>query len=326
MSATPTPIPSSDAIWRIGSIGDVGAPTTVVQRSGRLVRLADLLGDTDAPSVLSLLADWDAWAPRLDGLNHSAAATELDPETVTWLPPVVYPRKLIICGANYRAHLAEMGVDPTVFTRPYTVLKPATTSLIGHGASIVIPDQLEWPDWEGELGVVIGRRVRHCSAEDALAAVAGYLPVNDVSARDWMGSPLPVVGQDWVLGKGFDTFTPAGPLITPAQFVDDPQALELRLWVNDVLKQDTSTADMLFGVAELVTHLSSILTLEPGDMLLTGSPSGVGFGRSPRERLEPGDSVRIEISGLGTLQNNVIAESDQPTPSNPIVQGANRDH
>lgn len=309
MSTEPTIDPPE--LWRIGSIGDVRAPTTVVQRSGRLVALHTLLG-SPAPTVLEILQDWTQWESRLDALDLDSAEKDLDADEVSWLPPVVYPRKLIICGANYRAHLAEMGVDPDVFTRPYTVLKPASTSLIGHRDAIVIPEQLEWPDWEGELGVVIGRRTRRCRPADALSAVAGYLPVNDVSARDWMGSSLPVVGQDWVLGKGFDTFTPAGPLITPARFVPDPQSLRLTLSVNGTLKQDTMTSDMLFSVAELITHLSSILTLEPGDMLLTGSPSGVGFGRDPRERLEPGDVVRVEVSGLGTLESDVTREFSRP--------------
>jgi 2-keto-4-pentenoate hydratase/2-oxohepta-3-ene-1,7-dioic acid hydratase in catechol pathway len=267
----------------------------------------DSVGDA---SVRAILESWAVWQERLTELaGASDDAPPLDPEALSWLPPVVYPRKIVICGANYRAHVTEMGGDPDALTHPFTLLKPATTSVIGHQQPIVIPRQVTWIDWEGELGVVIGHRVRHLALADALTAVAGYCPVNDVSARDWMDAQVPGVGMDWTLHKGFDGFTPAGPLITPARFVDDPQQLTIKLTVNGATKQETSTSDMIFGVAQLITHLTSVMTLEPGDMLLTGSPSGVGFGRKPPEHLEPGDEVILSIGGVGTLVNPVIAET-----------------
>jgi 2,4-diketo-3-deoxy-L-fuconate hydrolase len=311
MSSEASPID----VWRFGSVGNVTAPRTVLERHGALFDLDTVLcaagldpaGDT---SVCAIVEDWAAWEPRLAQLaTTSDEAPRLDPQALSWLPPVVYPRKIVICGANYRAHVTEMGGDPDALDHPFTLLKPATTSPIGHRQPIVIPHQVTWIDWEGELGVVIGRRVRRVALADALTAVAGYCPVNDVSARDWMDAQVPGVGMDWTLHKGFDGFTPAGPLITPAQFVSDPQRLMMKLTVNGVTKQETSTSDMIFGVAQLITHLSSVMTLEPGDMLLTGSPSGVGFGRTPPEHLEPGDEVVLSIDGVGTLVNPVIAET-----------------
>jgi 2-keto-4-pentenoate hydratase/2-oxohepta-3-ene-1,7-dioic acid hydratase in catechol pathway len=306
---------SGQGVWRIGSVGDVEAPQTVLERHGRLFDLGSLLSaagihDTGDTSLRAIVEDWPIWLQRLTELAAgSDEAQPLDEATLSWLPPVVYPRKIVICGANYRAHVIEMGSDPDALDHPFTLLKPATTSLVGHRQAIVRPKQVTWLDWEGELGVIIGRRARHLQLGDALAAVAGYCPVNDVSARDWVDAQVPGVGMDWTLHKGFDGFTPAGPLVTPAHFVDDPQDLAMKLTVNGVTKQETSTSDMIFGVAQLIAYLTSVMTLEPGDMLLTGSPAGVGFGRTPRERLAPGDEVILSIDGLGTLSNPVVAEA-----------------
>ena len=306
--------------WRFGTVSGGNGSATVIEVGERLIDLASLLakvGDGSPPvacSTRDLLEDWHRWEPVLNNVaaqvsDGSATDCELDTATVEWLPPIVYPRKIVICGANYRDHVEEMGADPDGLANPFTLLKPPTTSPIGHRQPIVIPEQVTWIDWEGELGVVIGRRARHVSRNDALSVIAGYCPVNDVSARDWAERQAPGVGMDWTLHKGFDGFTPAGPLITPARFVPDPQDLRIELTVNGVTKQDASTGQMIFGVARLIEHLTSVMTLEPGDMLLTGSPSGVGFGRSPRERMMPGDDVTVSITGLGQLTNSVIAET-----------------
>lgn len=302
--------------WRLGTIaGPAGTPATVLAVDENLFDLDSMLDragtpDAGATSVLSILAQWDAWRPRLAELAQRVGdRPPLSAEGVRWLPPICYPRKLIICGANYREHVAEMGDDPDAIKRPFTLLKPSSTSLIGAGQPIVLPNVAQWVDWEGELGVAIGRRVRHASVESALDAVAGYLPVNDVSARDWVHAQVPGVGMDWTMHKGFDGFTPAGPLITPAEFVQDPQDLEIRLTINGVVKQQASTSQMVFPIARLIEHLSSVMTLEPGDMLLTGSPAGSGFARTPRERLAPGDEARVRIGGLGELVNPVRAEA-----------------
>jgi 2-keto-4-pentenoate hydratase/2-oxohepta-3-ene-1,7-dioic acid hydratase in catechol pathway len=159
-------------------------------------------------------------------------------------------------------------------------------------------------DFEGELCFVIGRRARHVSAAEADGCIAGYMIGNDVSVRDWQfHSPT------WMMGKSFDTHGPTGPWLTTRDEVPDPTALHLRTWVNGVLKQDASTGDMIFGVGALVEYLSQAFTLEPGDVVFTGTPAGVGSTRSPREYLREGDVVRIEITGLGVLENRVAAET-----------------
>jgi 2-keto-4-pentenoate hydratase/2-oxohepta-3-ene-1,7-dioic acid hydratase in catechol pathway len=160
-------------------------------------------------------------------------------------------------------------------------------------------------DWEAELAVIIGTRCRDVPEERALDVVAGYANFNDLSARDWIAS-RPPIGVDWVQHKNFDGFGPFGPYFVPAVFAGDPQALPVRLWVNGVLKQDGTTATMVYGVAAVVAHLSQIMTLEPGDVIATGTPAGVGHGRKPPEYLKPGDEVRMEIGNLGELVTPII--------------------
>lgn len=314
MSTASTNVP--EGRWRIGSVGDATEPRTVVEHEGALFDLESLLalgGGADRPgggrTLLALLENWDAWRPVLARTAGAVAgAVPLDPVGLSWLPPVVFPRKLICVGTNYRDHLEEMGLDSGVKRpRPFAFIKPASTSLIGAGQPIVLPDIAEWIDWEVELALVIGRRVRHVRGRDAVDAVAGYCVVNDVSARDWIADQVPGVGMDWILHKGFDSFTPAGPLVTPAEFVADPGQLAMELAVNGVVKQDSSTSQMIFGVGEIVEHLASVMTLEPGDMIATGSPAGVGFGREPKEKLQAGDDVRARIAGLGELWSTVIS-------------------
>jgi 2-keto-4-pentenoate hydratase/2-oxohepta-3-ene-1,7-dioic acid hydratase in catechol pathway len=168
----------------------------------------------------------------------------------------------------------------------------------------VIPPIAEQVDYEAELGVVIGRRVRGVSVENALEAVAGYLCVNDVSARD-----LQFSDKQWVRGKSLDTFCPVGPRLVPASEVPDPQALSIRAILNGQVMQDSSTANMVFGVAELIAFISQAITLEPGDLIATGTPAGVGVFRDPPVLLKPGDEITIEIEGLGALSNPVVAAS-----------------
>ncbi len=208
------------------------------------------------------------------------------------------PRKVICVGANYRDHLLEMGQTNPQFENPFAFVKP-TNTLLGHRQVLTLPSLAKKVDWEGELGVVIGRRVRNARGNDAMAAVAGYCPFNDISARDWIDRQVPGVGMDWILHKSFDGFGPVGPLITPAELVADPQNLAIQLAVNGVMKQDSSTAQMIFGVKEIIEHLSSVMTLEPGDIISTGSPAGVGHSR--QEYLQAGDVISLQITGLGEL-------------------------
>jgi 2-keto-4-pentenoate hydratase/2-oxohepta-3-ene-1,7-dioic acid hydratase in catechol pathway len=173
---------------------------------------------------------------------------------------------------------------------------------------MVIPHQVQYADWEGELAVIIGRRARQVSEAEALKFVAGYTPANDFSARDWLANAIPPLGSDWLLHKGWDGFTPIGPLITPAEFVADPQRLGIRLTVDGVTKQDGNTSKMVFPVATLIAHASTVMTLEPGDVLLTGTPMGSGFAVQPQERLTPGQTMVVDVDGLGTLTTPTAKE------------------
>jgi 2-keto-4-pentenoate hydratase/2-oxohepta-3-ene-1,7-dioic acid hydratase in catechol pathway len=213
--------------------------------------------------------------------------------------PIERPQKIICVGLNYRDHAEEQGVPlpewPILFAKwPNT--------LIGPGEPIVMPAITEQVDYEAELGVVIGSRVKGASPDDALEAVAGYLCLNDVSARD-----LQFGDKQWVRGKSPDTFCPVGPNLVPAAEVPDPQALRIRAILNGEVLQDSNTSNMVFGVAEIVSFVSQAITLEPGDLIATGTPAGVGVFRDPPIFLKPGDEITIEIEGLGELTNPVAA-------------------
>jgi len=215
--------------------------------------------------------------------------------------PIDRPQKIVCVGLNYRDHAEEQGTE--LPTAPLLFAKWPNT-LIGPGEAIVIPRASKRVDYEAELGVVIGSRVRNVSAENALEAVRGYLCLNDVSARDLQFSD----GQ-WTRGKSPDTFCPIGPRLVPREEVPDPQALAIRCVLNGEVMQDSTTANMVFGVAEVIAYASATITLEPGDLIATGTPAGVGVFRDPPVLLEDGDEVTIEIEGLGALTNPVRAES-----------------
>jgi 2-keto-4-pentenoate hydratase/2-oxohepta-3-ene-1,7-dioic acid hydratase in catechol pathway len=268
-------------------------------------------------SLLELIEDWSYWNETLAQVvktlfahrsEQAFADALLQQEELHWLPPLMFPRKLICIGTNYRDHLAEMGVA-RLPEYPYSFLKPPTTTLIGSGTPLQLPKRAKLVDWEAELVVVIGQRVRDIQKEDALQYVAGYSLLNDVSARDWIAD-APPVGIDWVMQKAFDGFAPMGPLLTPALFVPDPQQLHITLTVNGQIKQDSTTANMVFSVREIIEHLTSIMTLEPGDVIATGTPAGVGHGKKPPEYLRAGDTMIVAIEGLGQLETPVIAKEN----------------
>ena len=213
--------------------------------------------------------------------------------------PIERPQKIVCVGLNYSDHAAEQGV--ALPERPILFAKWPNT-LIGPGEPIVKPTVSEKVDYEAELGVVIGRQVKGVSAENALEAVAGYVCVNDVSARD-----LQFADGQWVRGKSPDTFCPVGPRLVPAAEVPDPQALRIRAILNGRTMQDSTTANMVFGVAEIVAFVSQVITLEPGDLIATGTPAGVGAFRDPPVFMQPGDEITVEIDGIGTLTNPVRA-------------------
>lgn len=212
--------------------------------------------------------------------------------------PIERPGKIVCVGLNYRDHAEEQGVElpkePLLFAK-------WPNALIGPGEAIVIPPLVTKADYEAELGVVIGARVKGVSKENALEAVRGYLCANDVSARD-----LQFADGQWTRGKSVDTFCPVGPLV-PASEVPDPHDLRIRAIVSGEVLQDSTTANLIFGVDEIISHVTRTITLEPGDLILTGTPAGVGVFRDPQRLLRPGDEVTIEIERLGSLTNPVVA-------------------
>jgi len=208
------------------------------------------------------------------------------------------PQKIVCVGLNYRDHAEEQGVD--LPDRPLLFAKWPNT-LIAPGAPIRIPAICKNPDYEAELGVVIGRRASGVPVDDALDFVRGYVVANDVSGRDLQFSD----GQ-WVRGKSLDTFLPVGELV-PASEVPDPQALPIRAILNGETMQDSNTSNQIFGVAEVVAFISQAITLEPGDLIITGTPAGVGAFRTPPVWLQPGDEITIEIDGVGSITNPVTA-------------------
>jgi 2-keto-4-pentenoate hydratase/2-oxohepta-3-ene-1,7-dioic acid hydratase in catechol pathway len=213
--------------------------------------------------------------------------------------PIPRPGKIVCVGLNYKDHAEEQGVElpaaPLLFAK-------FTTSLIGPGEPIVIPSNVTKCDYEAELGVVIGTTVRNVSRDNALEAVAGYVVANDVSARD-----LQFADGQWTRGKSPDTFCPVGPLV-PAADVPDPHTLGIRAILNGETMQDSSTANLIFGIDEVISYVSQTSTLEAGDLVLTGTPAGVGVFRDPQRLLRAGDEITIEIDGVGSLTNPVVAE------------------
>ena len=213
--------------------------------------------------------------------------------------PIDRPGKIICVGLNYRDHAEEQGVD--LPTAPLLFAKWNNT-LIGPGEPIMIPPIVTKTDYEAELGVVVGSQVSRVSAENALEAVAGYICVNDVSARD-----LQFADGQWSRGKSPDTYCPVGPHLVPREEIADPQNLAIRAILNGETMQDSTTANMVFGVAEIIAYVTQTITLEPGDLIATGTPAGVGAFRDPKVFMQPGDEITIEIEGLGSLTNPVTA-------------------
>jgi len=251
--------------------------------------VADITADTLAEPALARLRALDpASLPVVDQPGRLA-------------PPWAGMGKFICIGLNYADHAAESGLpvpqEPVIFTK-------AISALIGCNDPVVLPRDSVKSDWEVELGVVIGKRARYVSEADALAHVAGYCVVNDLSEREYQLER----GGTWDKGKGCDTFGPVGPWLVTADEVADPQALELWLEVNGKRMQHGNTRTMVFGVAELVSYVSRFMTLNPGDLISTGTPPGVGMGQKPAAiYLKPGDTMRLGIAGLGEQQQRVHA-------------------
>ncbi|MFJ9587899.1 fumarylacetoacetate hydrolase family protein [Streptomyces acidicola] len=267
------------------------------------------------PGLLEVLDDWDTVAPVLRDLEPD----ELEPADVAETLSVCHPRKLLCVGANYRDHVAEMGVrEIPDGTRPYFFTVPPTTTMVGDGEPVLIPeDPALRVDWEAELAVVIGRGGRDIPVHEALSHVAGYACFNDVTARGLLRREVALAAPftwDWLGSKGLDTFCPLGA-VTPAWQVPDPGDLTIRCLVNGVLKQEASTGNLITGIAGLVAAASAGWTLEPGDVIATGTPAGVGQSRG--EQLTAGDEVRVEITGLAPLHNPVRHRNPSPSSEKP---------
>ena len=258
-------------------------------------------------SLMDAVTRWDEIAAALRGWSPGAAPAVRGARLIA---PLTYPQKVLCSGANYYSHAAEMGTKPLdPGGEPFFFLKPPATTVIGPQDPIPFP---AYPsvqlDWEAELGVVIAHTVKNVSAAQARRHIAGYLAANDLSARDRAVRDDAVSAHfvyDWLGHKGQDGFCPLGPGIVPAWQVDDPQRLQLRLAVNGAIKQDASTLDMVITVDRLVAAASRLTTLHPGDVILTGTPAGVGAARG--EFLAPGDTVVVEIDRIGVLSNQVVA-------------------
>ncbi len=220
---------------------------------------------------------------------------------VKLLAPIPRPRKLICVGLNYRDHARETGAEipkvPTIFNK-------FTTAVIGPGANIVLPKVSKAPDYEAEFAFVIGRGGRHLAADSWADHVFGYTIVNDVTARDYQRAT-----SQWLMGKTFDTFAPMGPWIVTADTISDPHDLDIRIEVSGETLQDSNTRELIFKIPDLLVFLSSVFTLEPGDVISTGTPAGVGFVRKPPRYLRAGDEIVVKIPAIGELRNPVVAEA-----------------
>jgi 2-keto-4-pentenoate hydratase/2-oxohepta-3-ene-1,7-dioic acid hydratase in catechol pathway len=284
---------------RLATIATPDGPRAAVFRGNAYVDLHATRPELP-PSVRLLLEGGPAMlraaqeaAARPDAVCHPTGQVRL-------LAPVPDPQKVVCIGLNYRDHAAESGApipaEPVLFSK-------FPTALLGHEQSIVLPPVSKEVDYEAELVLVVGKKGRNVTAAAGLEHLAGYTIGHDVSARDWQ---LKNDGRQWLAGKTFDTFAPAGPWLVTADEIPDPHALDIRLRLNGNTMQQSDTGQMIFRVGELISYISQIVTLLPGDLVFTGTPSGVGFTRKPPVFLKGGDFVEVEIQRLGVLRNPVV--------------------
>lgn len=280
-----------------------------------LTQAAKTLGkDIPWRGNIDIIHDWDGARAPLGTLAEAAAAGKLAGANLgpvsglTLRAPLLYPNTLFMAGSNYGAHTKEMaggGYDKSK-RKPYFFIKLARQGVIGPGEAIRLPHASKQVDWEIELAAVIGTPARNVKAKDALKHIAAYTICHDVSLRD-IGhrEDWPQWSRDWIMHKSCDTGAPMGPVMVPAEFIPDPHKLSLKTWINDELMQNSNTDDMTFSLNEQIEFLSDLFTLMPGDVISTGTPSGVGRPRGIF--LKPGDLVRMEIGSIGTLINPVEA-------------------
>ncbi|GAB3155260.1 fumarylacetoacetate hydrolase family protein [Amycolatopsis stemonae] len=299
---------------RLVSFGEPGQEQPGALRDdGAIVPLRPLLNELDpgaAPDMTTVLSRLSTLQPRITDLITAPRTATLAADAVRFGPPVPTPGAIVAVGANYTDHVKEItGSAAGLPAEPILFLKPAS-SLAGPRDPVIRPRESKGLDYECEIAVVIGRGGRRIPEARALEHVAGYMIANDVTARDLM---LKDIGKGAAFmqilrGKGADTFCPAGPWLLTADSVPDPTTLRLRTWVNGELRQDALAEQMVFGVAAIIASVSDCMTLHPGDVILTGTPSGVGTSRQPPAFLEPGDTLRLEITGLGHMETPIEAE------------------
>lgn len=289
-----------------------GAQKLGILNGDALVELEKLGHKTNETFAASMLELIDAGQPQLDriaevlrnGSENLIASVSVPMDEVTLLAPIPKPRKNIIgIGLNYTEHVAEsartldtaneLPQQPVIFSKPPTAVTATRTEILHN------PKLTQQLDWEVELAVVIGKKGKYVKKEDAMDYVFGYTVINDISARDCRRA-----GQ-WIVSKGQDTFAPMGPVLVTRDEIANPHALDLHLKLNGVEKQRSNTQYMLFNINELIADLSTVFTLEPGDIIATGTPAGVGAGRSPQEWMWDGDVVEATVEGIGTLVNTV---------------------
>lgn len=296
----------TQALWSLVTVATTGGKLACVEEGGRLYRLESVLARRAMPgmtSVAALFGDWGRAAAALDAWRPDAA--DAAPDGVR-LAPLLYPGKILCAGANYYDHCAEMGVTDLrkEAQRLFFFMKPPRNAVVGQGATVRKPLDTQAMDWEIELAAVIGRTARAVSAENALSHVAAYTVAIDFSARDLNRAPDTFYKLDWVAGKAHDTCCPMGPRLVPAAAIGDPQDLGLKLSVNGTVKQDARSSGMIFSIAEQIAVASRIMTLDPGDVILTGTPAGVG---APKKTfLSVGDHVEAEIEKIGKLDITII--------------------
>ncbi len=276
-----------------------GAPHIGVVEGDAVVDLANAAPELPHDLVALLAAGPAALARARNAAANARTRSPL--ASLTLAAPILRPPKFLAIGLNYADHVAEAGLEapklPTVFNKQ-------STCVAGPHDDVHLPRISSALDYEGELGFVIGARCRHVPRSRAFEVIAGYLVVNDLSVRDWQ-LRIPT----WTMGKSFDTHGPLGPWLTTADEID-PSSLRLRTFVNGQLRQDSNTKHLIFDCAALVEHLTTAFTLEPGDVIATGTPGGVGIAMKPPRLLKAGDVVRVEIEGLGALENRVVPEPE----------------
>jgi 2-keto-4-pentenoate hydratase/2-oxohepta-3-ene-1,7-dioic acid hydratase in catechol pathway len=302
--------------YRLLSYQSADGPRAGIAVGEHVFDAQKISGRADFISVLDILNNWPAAKTILRAATAQPNVSEaIGIADTQLLAPVLYPSAIYCAGANYTDHVINMsrrlGLEPdpdprTLGLNPWFFLKAARSTVIGHAACV--PLASEKMDWEAELALVIGTKTKNVPIERALDCVAGYTIGNDLSARDLTRRPhiadTSPFKYDWIGQKNFDGACPIGPWIVPAEDVDDPQNLSIKLWINDVLKQDSSTQRMIFTAAEQISYLSSRITLYPGDIILTGTPAGVGAERD--EFLNRGDKIRIEIEKVGELATAIV--------------------